>query len=38
VTNLIFDTLVKNLKPRTLEVVGDFNARGNVKTVVRVAL
>ncbi len=38
VTNLIFDTLVKNLKPRTLEVVGDFNVRGNVKTVIRVAL
>lgn len=38
VTNLIFDTLVKNLKPRTLEVVGDFNARGNVKTVIRVSL
>jgi 7-cyano-7-deazaguanine reductase len=38
VTNLIFDTLVKNLKPRALEVVGDFNVRGNVKTVVRVAL
>jgi 7-cyano-7-deazaguanine reductase len=38
VTNLIFDVLKKNLKPRTLEVVGDFNARGNVKTVVRVAL
>jgi 7-cyano-7-deazaguanine reductase len=38
VTNLIFDTLVKNLKPRSLEVVGDFNVRGNVKTVIRVAL
>ena len=38
VTNLIFDVLKKNLKPRTLEVVGDFNARGNVKTVIRVAL
>ena len=38
VTNLIFDTLVKNLKPRALEVVGDFNVRGNVKTVIRVAL
>jgi 7-cyano-7-deazaguanine reductase len=38
VTNLIFDALVKNLKPRTLEVVGDFNVRGNVKTVIRVAL
>ncbi len=38
VTNLIFDTLAKNLKPRTLEVVGDFNVRGNVKTVIRVVL
>jgi 7-cyano-7-deazaguanine reductase len=37
-TNLIFDVLKKNLKPRNLEVVGDFNARGNVKTVIRVAL
>lgn len=38
VTNLIFDTLVKNLKPRAMEVVGDFNVRGNVKTVIRVAM
>jgi len=38
VTNLIFDTLAINLKPRTLEVVGDFNARGNVKTLIRVVL
>jgi len=38
VTNLIFDTLVKGLKPRALEVVGDFNVRGNVKTVIRVSL
>ena len=38
VTNLIFDRLKKDLKPRALEVVGDFNARGNVKTVVRVSL
>jgi 7-cyano-7-deazaguanine reductase len=38
VTNLIFDTLSGNLKPRSLEVVGDFNVRGNVKTVIRVAL
>jgi 7-cyano-7-deazaguanine reductase len=38
VTNLIFDILAKSLKPRALEVVGDFNVRGNVKTVVRVAL
>jgi 7-cyano-7-deazaguanine reductase len=38
VTNLIFDTLRKSLRPRKLEVVGDFNVRGNVKTVVRVSL
>ena len=38
VTNLVFDVLKKNLKPRSLEVVGDFNVRGNVKTVIRVAL
>jgi 7-cyano-7-deazaguanine reductase len=37
-TNLIFDVLKKNLKPRSLEVVGDFNVRGNVKTVIRVAM
>ena len=38
VTNVIFDALKKNLKPRSLEVVGDFNVRGNVKTVIRVSL
>jgi 7-cyano-7-deazaguanine reductase len=38
VTNLIFDVLKKNLKPRALEVVGDFNVRGNLKTVIRVAM
>ncbi len=38
VTNLIFDALKKSLKPRSLEVVGDFNVRGNVKTVIRVAM
>jgi 7-cyano-7-deazaguanine reductase len=38
VTNLIFDALKKSLKPRTLEVVGDFNVRGNVKTVIRVTM
>jgi 7-cyano-7-deazaguanine reductase len=37
-TNLIFDALKKGLKPRNLEVVGDFNVRGNVKTVIRVAM
>jgi len=36
-TNLIYDALRKRLKPRRLEVVGDFNPRGNVKTVVRVS-
>jgi len=38
VTNEIFDALSKSLKPRSLEVVGDFNVRGNVKTVIRVAM
>ncbi|HMK56233.1 MAG TPA: preQ(1) synthase [Dissulfurispiraceae bacterium] len=37
VTNLIFGELQKTLKPRFLEVIGDFNPRGNVKTVIRVA-
>jgi len=37
-TNLIFDDLRKILSPRKLEVVGDFNVRGNVKTVIRVSL
>lgn len=38
VTNLIFDDLKKALSPRKLEVTGDFNVRGNVKTVIRVSL
>jgi len=38
VTNRIFDDLKKLLKPRHLEVIGDFNPRGNVKTVIRVSL
>jgi 7-cyano-7-deazaguanine reductase len=37
VTNLIFTELKKALKPRFLEVVGDFNPRGNVKTVITVS-
>ena len=37
-TNRIFDDLKETLKPRKMEVVGDFNVRGNVKTVIRVAL
>lgn len=36
VTNVIYDALKKKLRPRALEVVGDFNPRGNVKTVIRV--
>lgn len=36
--NMIFDVLKKTLRPRRLEVVGDFNVRGNVKTVIRVAM
>jgi 7-cyano-7-deazaguanine reductase len=36
VTNRVYSELSRKLKPRFLEVVGDFNARGNVKTVIRV--
>lgn len=35
--NTIFGTLQKKLGPRSLDVVADFNPRGNVKTVVRVS-
>jgi len=37
VTNKIFEELEKALLPRYLEVVGDFNPRGNVKTIIKVA-
>lgn len=37
ITNRIFSDLEKKLKPRFLEVVGDFNPRGNVKTVIKVS-
>lgn len=37
VTNRIFDDLETLLKPRYLEVIGDFNPRGNVKTIIRVS-
>lgn len=37
VTNRIFDDLKKLLKPGHLEVTGDFNPRGNVKTVIQVS-
>jgi 7-cyano-7-deazaguanine reductase len=36
VTNIIFHELDQKLKPRFLEVIGDFNPRGNVKTVIKV--
>lgn len=36
ISNKIYSELSKKLKPRFLEVIGDFNPRGNVKTVIRV--
>ena len=36
VTNIIYTELKKKLRPKFLEVIGDFNPRGNVKTIVRV--
>jgi 7-cyano-7-deazaguanine reductase len=35
VVNVILDDLVRLLDPWEMEVVGDFNVRGNIKTVVR---
>lgn len=35
VVNRILDDLVKLLDPWHLQVVGDFNVRGNIKTIVR---
>jgi 7-cyano-7-deazaguanine reductase len=35
--NTIFNELNKKLKPRYMEITGDFNPRGNVKTVIRVS-
>jgi len=35
--NEIYSELDKILKPKFMEVIGDFNPRGNVKTVVRVS-
>jgi 7-cyano-7-deazaguanine reductase len=37
VTNKIYDDLQKLIKPRFLEVIGDFNPRGNVKTIIKVS-
>ena len=36
-TNKIYNALYDELKPRFLEVTGDFNPRGNVKTVITVS-
>ena len=37
VVNLLLDEFVRLLEPRFFEIVGDFNVRGNIKTVVRAA-
>jgi len=37
VTNRIFSDLERVLKPRNMVLEGDFNPRGNVKTVVKVS-
>jgi len=34
VVNQILDDLVAELDPKWIEVVGDFNVRGNIKTVI----
>jgi 7-cyano-7-deazaguanine reductase len=34
VTNQILDDLVQTVQPRRMTVVGDFNVRGGIKTVV----
>jgi 7-cyano-7-deazaguanine reductase len=34
VTNRILDDLVRTLAPRRMEVVGDWNIRGGIKTIV----
>ena len=36
VINRVFDILRKLLKPKYLRIIGDFNRRGNVKTVITV--
>ena len=35
-TNRIYDEIYKSIKPKYMEVIGDFNPRGNLKTVIRV--
>ncbi|HKZ07330.1 MAG TPA: preQ(1) synthase [Methylomirabilota bacterium] len=36
VTNRVLDDFVSSARPRWMEVVGDWNVRGGIKTVVRV--
>jgi len=36
-TNKIYAYLKKILRPKFLEVIGDFNPRGNVKTIIKVS-
>ena len=35
VVNVVLDDLVELLDPWEIEIVGDFNVRGNIKTVIR---
>jgi 7-cyano-7-deazaguanine reductase len=35
VTNWIIDDLIKLLDPWEIEVTGDFNVRGNIKTIIK---
>ena len=35
VSNVILDDLVELLDPWTMEIIGDFSMRGNIKTIVR---
>lgn len=34
VVNVILDDLVELLKPKYMKIVGDFNVRGNIKTII----
>ena len=34
VTNQIMDDFIKSCNPKTIEVVGDFNPRGGIKTII----
>jgi len=36
-TNKIYEDLKKLLKPHFIEVIGEFNVRGGIKTIVRVS-